>query len=240
MAITLDVSLEKYVNSIISQAIRTFNIPSRNSNDFKQAVWCGVIERLSTDNVRKKWELHGNESRKKYLKCCVLGVAVDFLRSENIISRSVYELHKAILETRRALSDQTSVDSHPVLPEEILIKDIANRMGISVEKIEETERIVKGRSLTTLTGNEPDHSLTPEEIAIMNERKELLSKAINTLNDEDKQLILNYYSDDEPTLKDLTKNYNITEVGMFYKIKSIQDKLRANLGDKLGKEFKMK
>ncbi len=139
----------------------------------------------------------------------------DQARTIRIPVHMVETINKAAKEQRKFIQDNGREPTH---------EELAERMGITIEKIDEISRIGNEPiSLETPIGEEEDSrladfipdndTLTPEEFADNESRKEVLNYLLSTLTARESEVIRKRYGldDNRPkTLEEVGRDYNVT------------------------------
>ena len=114
---------------------------------------------------------------------------------------------------------------HNELGREATIEEIANELNVSTEKVEEVYHLIHTpMSLDYTVGEDDDTSIgdliadaeaiSPEEVAIQQERKEAILKVLNTLSEKEKEVIMWRFglTDGEAkTLEEVGAMYGVTK-----------------------------
>ena len=120
---------------------------------------------------------------------------------------------------------KTSQKLHNELGREATIEEIANELNVSAEKVEEVYHLIHTpMSLDYTVGEDDDTSvgdliadtetISPEEVAIQQERREAILKVLNTLSEKEKEVIMWRFglTDGEAkTLEEVGAMYGVTK-----------------------------
>lgn len=120
---------------------------------------------------------------------------------------------------------KTSQKLHNELGREATIEEIANELNVSAEKVEEIYHLIHTpMSLDYTVGEDDDTSVgdliadteavSPEEVAIQQERREAILKVLNTLSEKEKEVIMWRFglTDGEAkTLEEVGAMYGVTK-----------------------------
>lgn len=176
-----------------------------------------------------------------YASLRIRGSILDHIRKMDWIPRTVRQKQKqldAVIKEIEAQTGKTATDDQ-----------IAQRMGISLEELQEWYTKVKATNLVSLNeyieqGSEIQMDATrnsyfemPEKVIENQEMKQMLAHSLEILTEKEKKVILFYYYE-ELTLKEISKILEVSEsrVSQLHTraLQKLKDKLGNGIGTLLG------
>jgi len=186
-----------------------------NSTDFDDLVSDGVLGLL---DAIEKYQTDKNVKFKTYAVTRIKGAIFDGLRERDWIPRSIRQKAKEVegllvdLETKhgRPASDE-ELASALNMPTEELNKLLLSISGTSVVSLNDIWHVGSdGDEISMADALEGPVSLNPEVLAEKTEVKNIIAKAIDSLPEKEKEVIILYYYEDL-TLKEIGEVLDVTE-----------------------------
>ena len=183
--------------------------------DFDDLVSDGVLGLL---DAIEKYQIDKNVKFKTYAVTRIKGAIFDGLRERDWIPRSIRQKAKEVqnlmveLEIKygRSATDEELADAIN-LHREDLNKLMVNISGTAVVSLNDTWHVgSEGDEISMEDAIEGPASLNPEVLAEKTEVKNVISKAIGSLPEKEKEVIILYYYEDL-TLKEIGEVLDVTE-----------------------------
>jgi RNA polymerase sigma factor for flagellar operon FliA len=203
-----------------------------NINDQDDLLSIGVLGLMDAID---RYDKSKNVPFEAYASMRIKGTVLDELRKTGVVSRDKIDKLNQYYSTKETLENKLNRT-----PSE---SEIAKELGIGnkqLSKIHETVHYLSSYSLesTLLTYDGCNYSLidivndekskTPEEIVIKQEQRQVLSKAIDVLNEREK-IILNLYYVEELSLKEIAYILDIS----IPRVSQIHGKILIKLKDRI-------
>lgn len=191
----------------IVQRVITYLKPPLSFEDLVSAGTVGLIKAARDYNPSRQAEF------KTYAYIRIRGAVLDELRSWSFVPANVDRQIRKTLRLSLEITDRTG--SAPTDDE------LAERLDISIEKLHEVFENARARHFVSVDGAQPDslalgrilgaaNTAAPDEQFEKNELIDRLTKAIQQLDQRQRQIILLYYQQ-ELTMKQIAEVFNITE-----------------------------
>ena len=186
-----------------------------SSTDFDDLVSDGVLGLL---DAIEKYLIDKNVKFKTYAVTRIKGAIFDGLRERDWIPRSIRQKAKEVenllveleLKYGRPASDE-ELASALNIPIEELNKVLLSISGTSVASLSDTWHVgSNGDQVSMGDALEGPASLNPEVLAEKTEVKNIIAKAIDSLPEKEKEVIILYYYEDL-TLKEIGEVLDVTE-----------------------------
>lgn len=220
------IPLVKYIASCIS-------LGKNKSMEYEDLVGYGVIGLI---DAISKYDKTKGVKFSSYASIRIRGAIIDEIRRNRLISKGAKEkfnrFNEVVEELQKKFFRQPS------------IYEIAEHMGLSIDDVLKIENYInyisivsleeviysEGEDITIMAIIEDKNSPTPEESYEEKEKVEILSQAIESLNEKDRR-VLNLYYYEKLTLKEIGQELGVSES----RVCQLHSKAILSLRDKMEK-----